>query len=353
MIDTFFRIRSLSILGIKIHLHCFEYGRPHPAELESLCENVEYYPRKSGIISQLSFLPYIISGRKSDRLLENLFKYDFPVLFDGLHTTYYLNHPALSHRRKLVRLHNIEHRYYQKLAENENNLIRKIYYQIESFRLKRYERILRDAEKLLTISWSDQEYFENRFGNSELVLPSHPFDNVESIAGSGEYILFHGDLSVNQNAAVAGFLIDEVFSKIPYQCIIAGKNPSDDLKTKISSYNNISIVSNPDNEELATLISGAHINILPALSSEGFKLKLLFALFSGRHCIVNSAIVKGTNLDNLCHIADSAEALTGKIDSLMRQPFTEEMISEREIVLTEYYNNTKNTILLIGYIFPD
>ena len=37
VVDVFYKIKALSLLGIKIHLHCFEYGRKHAAVLNELC----------------------------------------------------------------------------------------------------------------------------------------------------------------------------------------------------------------------------------------------------------------------------------------------------------------------------
>ena len=107
MIDTYNRLRSLYDLGVRIHLHCFQYGRQHSKELESLCKTTSYYSRKSGLLRQLSRIPYIVSTRKSKKMLDNLIRNDYPILFDGLHTTYYLNHTAISGRKKLVLLHNM------------------------------------------------------------------------------------------------------------------------------------------------------------------------------------------------------------------------------------------------------
>jgi hypothetical protein len=40
---------------LKLILHCFEYGdRKKSAELESLCEKVYYYKRKTSFLNQLS-----------------------------------------------------------------------------------------------------------------------------------------------------------------------------------------------------------------------------------------------------------------------------------------------------------
>jgi len=99
MIDTYYRIKTLHNLGIRIHLHSFAYGRKASKELESFCESVSYYPRKSGFIYNLSHLPYVVNTRRSKNLLKNLLRNDYPIFFDGLHTTKYLDHPALAERK--------------------------------------------------------------------------------------------------------------------------------------------------------------------------------------------------------------------------------------------------------------
>jgi hypothetical protein len=353
MIDTYYRIQSLHNLGVHIHLHCFEYGRPHLKELESLCETISYYPRKSGLFRHFSLLPYIVSTRRSKILLACLIKNDYPILFDGLHSTFYINNPALSNRKKLVRVHNIEHGYYQTLANHEPNLIKKLYFLLESLKLKRYEKVLRNADCLLTISGNDQEHFNKKYHNSILIGPSHPYNKSESLPGFGEYILFHGDLSVNQNAAISDSLISNVFSKISHPCIIAGKNPPDRLHSNASLYPNIRVITNPDNNEMTRLILNAHIHLLPAMATNGFKIKLLLALFAGRHCLVNSKMIEGTRTSELCHIADSGEEMVEKTELLMQKPFTGEMIIIRKEVLSKYYDNIKNARRVFDLVFTD
>jgi hypothetical protein len=351
MIDTYYRIQSLHDLGIQIHLHCFEYGRSRPKELESLCETISYYPRKSGFFMHISLLPYIVKSRKSELLLDNLSKNDYPILFDGLHSTNYINHPALSNRKILVRVHNIEHKYYRTLAKYEPNLIKKLYFLIESLKLKLYEKVLGKLNCILAISDNDQEYFNKKYHNSVFLAPSHPFDQTESLGGFGKYIIFHGDLSVNENVAITESLILNVFSKVPYLCIVAGKNPPGQLLSVASRYSNIQVVSNPDNKEMTRLILNAHIHLLPALASNGFKLKLLISLYAGRHCLVNSIVGENNSLSCLCHVANSNEEIVEKIHLLMRERFTEEMIVVRNKLLMENFCNLTNAKKLIDFIF--
>ena len=46
VIDVYYKMKALHQQGIKIHLHCFEYGRAEAKILEDICEKVYYYKRK-------------------------------------------------------------------------------------------------------------------------------------------------------------------------------------------------------------------------------------------------------------------------------------------------------------------
>jgi hypothetical protein len=350
MIDSFHRIRTLHNMGVGVYLHCFSYGRDHSPELEALCRSVKYYKRAKSLFNQFSTVPYIVSTRISKEMVENLTDNDYPILFDGIHTTGIIADPAISGRKKIVRMHNIEHYYYATLAGNEKRLFRKLYYLTESARLLRYENVLAHADHILTVSQSDNEYFNNKYGNSVLIPSSHPFDRQETIAGSGNYVIFHGDLSVNENSGVAVFLARDVFPHTNCRCVIAGKNPPESLKQVAVKSRNIDLVANPGINEMAKLISEAHINILPVTKMNGLKLKLLYALFSGRHLIVNSEMAKGLNAGGQYHVADSSIDMIALISLLMNQPFTGQMIKDREKFLTGEFDNKVNADKLISLV---
>ena len=347
VIDTYYRIKALHNLGVRIHLHCFEYGRQHSSELESLCESTTYYKRNLSWSEQFSVIPYIVSSRRAIILQENLERDNYPIIFDGLHSTFYLNHHAFSNRKRMVRLHNIEHKYYLTLSHNEPNILKKGYFLLESAKLRKYEKVLQTADFLLPLSVADQEYFSKKYHNSVLLPPFHPYYETEILTGTGEYVIYHGDFSVNENSFIADSLISNIFSRLPYKFVIAGKDPPELIKLKASRYKNISVVSNPDHELMAELIANAQIHLLPALKSNGFKMKLLMALYAGRHCVVNSVIGDNPLLKNLCHIADSDSEIINKIESLIKEPFTDKMIHERQTLLSENFDIVSNAKKLI------
>ncbi|MDD4406377.1 MAG: glycosyltransferase family 1 protein, partial [Parabacteroides sp.] len=134
VIDIFYKLKALHRLGIKIILHAFEYDRSQAPELALYCEKVYYYKRETGWRSNLSLLPYNVVSRKDPELLDRLLKDDHPILFEGLHSCYYLSDPRLKERKKIVRTSNIEHDYYHQLSRAEKNLFKRLFLQIESWR---------------------------------------------------------------------------------------------------------------------------------------------------------------------------------------------------------------------------
>jgi hypothetical protein len=350
VIDIFYKVKSLSACGVSVYLHCFEYDRPRAKELEKYCAKVFYYKRKRGIRYLFSSKPYIVITRYNTQLLSNLSDNDYPILFEGLHTTAFIGHPLLLNHTKLVRTHNVEHDYYLNLAASETNLLNRLFFRMEACKLKRYEAILKNASHLLCISPADNYYFEKRFGNAHFIPAFHPFNEIKSKTGRGQYILFHGNLSVSENIQAVEFLIKQVFSKIRFDVIIAGKNPGLRLEEKILKYPNIKLVRNPEQEQMEDLICNSHICLIPTFQETGLKLKLLASLFSGRFCLTNTPMVHNTGLEHLCHIADNAEEMIRLVNELFGQDFTSAEIEKRKTILEGVFSNQLNSMKIIHHL---
>lgn len=350
VIDVFYKLKSLSQLGVKVHLHAYEYGRKHAQELNEYCETVSYYKRNNVLIQLFKKRPYIVTSRESEDLVQSLLKDDYPILFEGLHTCGILNDQRLSARFKMVRTHNIEHEYYHHLSLATKQFLQKLYYKQESKKLKKFEEQLSFADAILPIAQNDSEYFSNQFSNVTLVPAFHSGFGISSLIGKGDYLVYHGNLSVEENERAATFLIENVFSKISYPCIITGKNPSLELENKAANYSNIDIVSNPSTEEMDRLIKEAHINILPTFQDTGIKLKLLKSISVGRFCIANSLMIKNTGLEDLCIVVDEPMSIITKINSLMTMDFQGYHVSERKVVLNELFSNKEGAQLIIDII---
>lgn len=351
VIDIYNKIKAFNKIGVKVILHCFEYGRAKSIVLDELCEEVIYYPRNKGPFFLLDSLPYIVSTRSSKNLAENLRKNDLPVLFEGLHTTASLNQLSVNDRRLVVRTHNVEHDYYKGLSEAEGNLSRKLYYYSESVKLKQYEKILNRASGVAAISNSDYEYFSHTYSNVQYIPAFHPYNDVDILSGRGEYALFHGNLSVPENQKAVLYLIDRVFRNMNYPFVIAGKNPGYEIIKAAEVNNHIKVVSNPDENDMDKLIRYAHVNILVTFQSTGIKLKLLSSLFRGRHCLVNPLMVENTGLSDLCYIAETDVEFIQALNMLFNKDFQKETMLERKRILETELSNVKNAEKLASMLF--
>ena len=351
VIDVFNRIRALHQQQVKIHLHCFEYGRGQQEELNKYCEEVNYYKRK--VVGKIaSGLPYIVRSRSNENLLRNLLKDNYPVLMEGIHCTYFLYSGELRNRTVIVRPHNVEYLYYRALAKSEDTFYKKTYFILESRLLKKYERKIARQTMLLCTTKQDKLTCEKEF-NAEHIeyMPAFiPYHAVNSKEGKGNFCLYHGNLSVSENEKAAIWLAG-IFLHLDIPLIIAGKQPSEKLKRSVADNSNVSVLIDPTDEVMNDIVSNAHINILPSFNVTGIKIKLLNALFNGRFCLVNTNTVAGTDLGSLCSIADDPGEMRDEINRLIQTPFTSAEIAERKKVLEKEYNNELNAKQLMKWIY--
>ncbi len=350
VIDVFYRIKALSEAGVKVHLHCFEYGRGH-AEVLNRCHEVKYYKRDTSFWKQLSREPYVVASRRSEALIKDLLKDDYPILCEGLHTTAILNDSRLGGRKVFVRAHNVEHDYYRLLADSEPTFWKRWFYRMEARKLRRYEPILKKAAGIFAITRQDADYFNQHYGKAVLVPGFSALSRVCSETGRGDYVLYHGNLSVAENKKAAQWLVENVFSELDVPCVVAGLNPPDSLRKLCSRYPHVRLKANLHDAEMMDLIRNAQVNVMVTDQPTGLKLKLMNALYNGRFCLVNDDMVRGTSLDQLCVLAEEPEQFISQIRRLMKEDFTEDDINERDEALKELYQNEKNAQIIMDSIY--
>lgn len=355
VVDVFATIKLLHEAGVKIHLHCFEYGRGEQPELENFCVSVNYYPRLTGHKCVSVELPYIVASRSTPELRENLLKDDHPILLQGIHCTYLLHDERFKGRKIVVRLFNTEYLYYEQLCKSTSavSLFKKIYYHRESKLLKQYEQQTIDKALFLALSEQDVKHYREVFcaTNIAYLPPLLPYSELNCNEGIGCFCLYHGNLSVPENEKAAFWLMEEVFDDLSVPFVLAGKNPSKKLERVAANQGHTCVVANPSEQELQDMIGKAQINVLPSFNCTGIKLKLLNALFNGRHCVVNDATVHSTGLKPACHIGSNAQAFKNIIIQLYHKPFAEEEIMLRKKLLDTTFNNHQNAKRLIQWIW--
>ena len=350
VIDLFYKLKALHQLGIKIHLHCFTKDRKPQEELSKYCVSVNYYQRKNYINSISLKLPFIVKSRKNEELIANLKKNNYPILLEGIHCTYYLKSNELKNRKVIVRLHNAEFEYYKQLAKNETNLFKKLYFLNESRLLYKYEKDMANKASFIAVSEHDVQVYQQLFNAKDIFyLPVFiPHTLATGKEGKGCFCLYHGNLSINENETAAIWLLQNVFNKLQIPFVIAGKNPSKKIVELAHLHKHTCIIANPGEKEMQDMICKAQMHVLPSFNNTGIKLKLLNALFNGRHCLVNKAGVASSILESVCYIATDAASFKKTIEEIYLQPFTEQEKEKRQGLLQTIYNNEENAKQLIN-----
>lgn len=355
IIDVYYQIKFLYEAGVKIILHTFEYGENgRPETLEEFCEEVHYYKRENSLKTMFSKLPFIVQSRKSENLLSNLLKNNYPILFEGIHTCYFLDHSLLKDRLKLVRAHNIEYIYHESVSKNTDSLAQKGYMYLESLRLKQFEKKLKYADYILPVSTTESGYFQHRYECDKIILIPmfHKNERVEITQKYKTYVLFYADFNAPWNKKIAHQLIEiaKKDPKIPW--IIAGISPDESLYKAASRVPNIEVKSNLNNKELQTLIQDAAINLLITNQSTGVKMKLIDTLYHAHYVLANKRMVDGSGLDSLCvPVSLKPNLLLKKIQEYLYKEFPETEIKERQNVLYRLYNNTSNAQKIIELLY--
>ena len=279
---------------------------------------------------------------------------DHPVLIEGIHAAGWLLNRTPSVRKIILRLHNVEHDYYRQLFLSTSSTLKRIYFHFESQLLRNFEKTIAPVpDIILAVSARDVQTYKQRFHVKNIdVLPVFTgFTNDDPPSGTGYFSLYHGNLSVPENEKAVAWLLKEIFvdSAIPF--VIAGKNPSPDLKQFIARFDNAQLVADPSIEIMQSLIADAQCNVLPSFNVTGIKLKLINALFHGRHCIVNNAAVAGSGLESICHVVKTPQQFREAVERLTLLPLDPQEISARKKTLKELFDEDKNCGELIRQIW--
>jgi hypothetical protein len=349
IIDIFFKIKELHKLGIQIYLHTYLFNdKTREPELEKYCEKIFYYKRKNAFLSLFSKLPFRVQSRSCNKLIENLKNLQFPIIFEGLHTAYPLTkHPF---KNTYVRAHNIEHDYFLGLSKSEKNIFKKVFFLLESIKLKRFENILEKATGIFSISPFEQAYFTKKYGAKTFYIPVfHAAKNVTQTFEKGNFILYHGDLRIADNVRAALFLID-IYKNTQYQFVVASSYKNKSVLKHINMYYNIKFKDIPTQESLDQLFKKAQINTLFTFQKTGIKLKLLNTLHQGKHIISNTQMIEDTGLEALCELANTKKEILEKTSKLLEQTFSETQVIARKEKLLDF-NTQENAKKIVAIIF--
>jgi|1048.fasta_scaffold01520_9 hypothetical protein len=327
--DIYLKIKTFHEAGIKIHLHSFEFGKGTSENLEQYCHRVKYYRRNNAnqLLSS-SQIPYSVASRSNRELVKNLFADDFPILYEGISTTFPLlwSHSG-NQKLQHLNLSRDDEKYYKNLAALMPWGFNKLTYLFESRKCKSYLKKLNQNPKI-TIS------------SSHAVMCIQNFSFAER---QGSFCLYFGKLSDKENEYAALWLLENIFNEVEIPFVIAGSNPSPQLEQAAHLRLHTCLVGDPTERELDELIKKAQIILLPSFIDSSPLNRLSKSLSMGRFVMVNQKAVGKSDWGSFCEVAGTPEVFKENTLRLFNEPFSIDSHNARTKILSEG-QNYKNEI---------
>jgi hypothetical protein len=285
LVDIYYKLRSFKKQGIKLILHCYYDEKKDISRLKDLCSEIYLYKRKK--FNFLNLLPFGVSSRISHQLIQNLKKDAHPILIEGIHSTGFLLRLFKIDRKIALRSHNVQHEYYEELAQYSNSFFKKLYYKVEANRFRRYEkRIAKKINYVFPVSHKDQLHLKEVFINSEISYASAFYNDNVQVCSPKNYILLQGNFEVEENKEAADYLLQKIVPLCTDQnFVIAGLNAASYIKNPPK---NVTVVSSPNKRQMYLLNDEAKASIVYSNLNAGVKLKILNSLAAGVPVFCNS-----------------------------------------------------------------
>lgn len=350
IIDVFYKLKAFHQLGVKIYVHVYGSSSEGIKDLEQWAEKVYYYPIQKNPLYFLSAKPFSVKSRNGKALLNNIKKVKAPIFFESFRTTDLLSMDELNDFPKFLRLHNIEQKYFEGLANSESNRIKQWMYHSEAKKYEKYEQIISKMDQVFTLSKAEQDYTFRKYKKGKFIPVFHGNETLPNLEDFGKFVLYHGDLRIADNCKVVEYLID-VFKESEYPLVIASSRKEAWVKSKINAYQNIKFVKLKNFAHLVELFEEAHVNIAWSFQESGTKLKVVNALFNSRFSVINHNIIDDEKIASLCYEANTTLEILQLVDQLMQTPFKPS--KQYKEVLENYLNDKNNAALLLEEIYKE
>lgn len=295
--------------------------------------------------------------------LEHILRHEhFDIIhLESIYVTPYLDVIRKYSKAKIViRMHNIEHQIWERLAENESNLMMKMVYRVNKKQLEHVENtILKKMDGYMTISDPDFQYFQQTAPAVPGVVIPFGID-MENYELEDDYIasdkpsLCHiGSMNWSPNMEGIEWFLDDVWPLIheahpELQFTVAGHGTPDKLLQRQDP--NVQFVGAvPSANEF---MLDHDMMIVPLLSGSGVRVKIVEAMALGRVVITTSVGAEGLAVENGKHlfIADTPEEFLSVIDKCIQTPDLCSIISENaRDFISMHHNNELITQKLLEF----
>lgn len=345
---------------IKTHYPDYQNGISEcKTELGKFCKHIEFIdiPQEkfrygmtlTALKSLFSRESYTVNWLKSDEFMQSVnhltSTVDFATIhFDTISLAYYNSSQIKT--LKILDHHNIESHMMMRRAENERNLLKKIYFHIEARKILRYEKAVCAGFDLnITCSDLDSRRLQSLIPAANIIeIPNGVdlkyFNMSDDQQTEPKSLIFAGRLNAYTNRKAILYFINDIWpvlkSEIPeLKLYVVGSNPPEQI-------NNIDkdIIVTGFVDDVRPYLDNADIYICPITDGGGTKLKVLDALAMGKVIVGNQEAFEGIDVlhGESAMIANDANEYLMSINELFSNPQLKSKISKnaRQLIESKY-----------------
>lgn len=350
-IYTYTTLKALQEMGCEVDLYCFcDDKEPDPGALQDIVRNVVTVRHNiitakhrlqmafKLILSLFQAKPFTVfkfASRKMRHLLaEQLQTESYDLIVMGhlnLCVYYALARKYASHSPILLTEHNCEYRIFETRADEEDSYIKRCVYRLEAKKLKKYESMMiKKVDYTTVLTCEDEGNLQSAVGYAfphaviPVGIPDHKIKKVRMRAPSDTIrLLFVGTLTWAPNDAGICWFIENVMgelsAKYKVELAIVGKNPSRELQSKASYFENVSLKGYV--EDLDGVFNVNDIFIAPIFTGSGQKVKVMEAFSRGCPVIATSFAAVGISHEDGVNIliADTPEEFVTAVGKLTEE----------------------------------
>lgn len=261
----------------------------------------------------------------------------------------------------VIRLHNIEHKIWERLVENESNILKKVFLKKMTSLLKKYElSILKNTDAFMAISDVDYQFFKSM----DLAIKgiTIPFGiDINQYHIDDDYLpsenpeLFHiGSMNWLPNIEGIEWFLEEVWPQViqiypQLTFTIAGRAIPETLKSDKTQ----GLFIAGEVSDAQKFILSKDVMIVPLLSGSGVRVKIIEGMALGKTIISTSIGAEGLDVvdgKNIL-IANTPDEMIKAIGQCVKSPDICKFIGEnaRNYVALHHHNENISDVIITFY----
>ena len=255
-----------------------------------------------------------------------------------------------SNAKIVIRAHNVEHLIWERMLENEKNILKKKYIEIQNKRLKKFElNTFSNADLIVPITSEDEICIKNlKIHTPTFVSPTGIDLNryiIQSEKVQSGTVFHFGSMDWMPNIEAVEWLLKEIWTthfsnNTGISLTLAGRFMPEHLQ-KIQG-RNIKIVSEVENN--IDFYNSHEIMLVPLLSGSGMRIKIVEGMAMGKCILTTSVGAEGipiTNGENIL-IADNATDMIKLLSKVLEEKeFREKIGTNARKFIEEKFDNKK------------